>query len=308
MVLTLDPDGQDRIHVSETEFFNEIMHDVYGPRQGGAIIFVDAENARKGVAKTSGAVALARLFATAFEYELSAEDFLIAGPNYVRRYREHPGRKQPSVVVADELVGGGAGDSRRWMTSENINIGRAFQLLRKKRVITLTTLPDWNDADSRLQKQAAYRVHCLERPIGKFRAYKINTSFDDKGDGLLTKGLGPGSPPREINFPDMDRHDDPFFALLEEKKDELLDTAGFEAATMQEDDEEVEEQLTEDEVRREERVETAIRLYQPWNEETDHSYEEVARTIPEFGREWVGQRVREWKRGEHRDLVEDPTA
>ncbi len=57
-------------HVTETEFWDVLMHDVYGPRKGGAIIFLDAENARKGVAKTSGAVAIARLLSAAFGYDI----------------------------------------------------------------------------------------------------------------------------------------------------------------------------------------------------------------------------------------------
>lgn len=296
------------VHITETEFWNELMHDVYGPRQGGAILHVDAENARKGVAKTSAAVAIGRLLARAFDYTIQADDCLIAGPEYVRRYQDHPGKEQPSVLIADELVGGGAGDARRAMSSANLNIGRAFQLLRKKRVVTLTTLPDWNDADPRLQKQASYRVHCLERPIGMFKAYKINTAFDGANGGIRTKGLGPGDQTRRIGFPNMEAHGDTLYEHLEAVKDELLDTDEFDASVLQgEDEEDEEEAMTEEEIRRQERIETAIRLYQPWDDEQDHSYEDVAATIPEFGREWVGQRVREWKRGEHRDIVADPT-
>lgn len=302
------PETPDRqLHITETEFWNELMHDVYGPRQGGAIIHVDAENARKGVAKTSAAVAIARLLARAFDYEIQKEDCLIAGPQYVRRYQEQPGKDQPSVLIADELVGGGAGDARRAMSNENLNIGRAFQLLRKRRVVTLTTLPDWNEVDPRLQKQASYRIHCLERPIGMFKAYKVNTAFDGQNGGIRTKGLGPGDQTRRIGFPNMEAHGDSFYEHLEAVKDELLDTDEFDASVLQQEDEEdSEDALTEDEIRRQERIETAIRLYQPWDDETDHSYEDVAATIPEFGREWVGQRVREWKRGEHRDIVPDP--
>jgi len=301
------PNVDSGVHVTETEFWNTLMHDVYGPRQGGAIIFVDAQNARKGVAKTSGAVAWGRLLAKAFGYDLEYDDFLIAGPQYVRRYQEHPGKHQPSVLVADELVGGGAGDARRSMSNANINIGRAFQLLRKKRVVTIATLPDWNDADTRLQKLADYRLHCLEKPLGTMKAYKITTPFNSgSGPPVKTKGLGPGNRTRRIRFPDMHGANDPYYEHLEGLKDELLDTDEFDASQIHADDEE-EEALSEDEIRRQERIETAIRLYQPWEAETEHSYEDVADAIPEYGREWVGQRIREWKRGEHRDLVPDPT-
>jgi len=304
--LTVDPQQQRRIHMRNTQFWDRLMHDIYGPRQGGAIIFVDAENARKGVGKTSLAVSLARLVSKAVGYDLEPEDFLIAGPDYVRRYREHPGKEQPSVVVPDELVGGGAGDARRAMSSANIKIGRAFQLLRKKRVVTITTLPHWGDADSRLQKQAAYRCHALETPIGTFKAYKIVTGF---GDGRVrTKGLGPeDGQTRRIGFPDMTANDDPFFDMLEKKKDALLGEDDFSATALQGEDADEEDALGEDEIRREERVETAIRLYQPWNEDHGSTYAEVADAIPEYGADWVGKVVRQWDRGQHRGLVADPT-
>lgn len=304
--LTTDPQQQDSVHIRDTEFWNTLMRDIYGPRQGGAIIFLDAENARKGTGKTSLAISLARLISKAVGYDLEPEDALIAGPDYVRRYREHPGKEQPSVIVPDELVGGGAGDARRAMSSANIKIGRAFQLLRKKRVVTLTTLPHWGDADSRLQKQAAYRCHALETPIGTFKAYKIVTGF---GDGKpRTKGLGPeDGVTRRIGFPDMDGHDDPLFRHLERKKDELLAEDDFSASALQGEDDEEGDELGEDEIRREERIETAIRLYQPWDDSDGHTYAEVAKAIPEYGPDWVGKMVRQWERGEHHDLVSDPT-
>jgi len=309
MVIEVDPNSRNKMPLGETEFWNTVLDDVYGTRQGGAILFLDSENARKGVGKTAAAIWLARLFAKAFDYDLQKEDFLLAGPDYVRRYREHPGKNQPSVVVADELVGGGAGDARRSMSSANIKIGRAFQLLRKKRVVTIAVLPDWGDADTRLQKQAAYRIHCLENPIGTLKAYKIITSFDGSGNGPKTRGLGPSDgETRRINFPDVAAHDDPFYNHLEDLKDELLSQEDFSTAGLQKDeDEDDEDSLTEDEVRRQERIETAIRLYQPWDDDNGQTYASVADAIPEFGPDWVGKVVRAWNRGEHRDLVDDPT-
>jgi len=44
--------------LEETEFWELVMRDVFGPREGGVIIVIDAENARKGVAKTSAAASM----------------------------------------------------------------------------------------------------------------------------------------------------------------------------------------------------------------------------------------------------------
>jgi hypothetical protein len=50
----------------------------------------------------------------------------------------------------------------------------------------------------------------------------------------------------------------------------------------------------------------AIYCYRPWGHtEADPSYRELGRIFP-YSRDWVGERVREWKRGEHREKVADP--
>lgn len=307
--LKLDQQLHETPHVTKTEFWNEIMHDVYGPRSGGAIIFVDAENARKGVAKTSGAVALARLFARAFGYDLKEEDMSLSGSQYLRRYQEHPGSHQPSVLVLDEFVGAGSGDARRAMSNQNVDFGRAWQLLRTKRVVTFATLPDWNQADSRLQKYADYRVWCRERPIGYFQGYKVTVPFNGGSGGaqVQTKGLGPGNATRRIQFPNMDSNNDHLYEHLSEKKDELIHSESWDADDINgADGEDEAEDLSQKEMERREQVKVAIRLYKPWDESQDISYEEVADAIADKSDTWVGNRVREWKNGEYRDLVADP--
>jgi hypothetical protein len=59
---------------------------------------------------------------------------------------------------------------------------------------------------------------------------------------------------------------------------------------------------------RETAVALAILLRRPWREEdARRSYTKVARYLS-YKDSWVGHRVREWRDGEHRDLVPDPTA
>lgn len=308
MSSTTDVGGYTR-HITETKFWNELMHDVFGPRKGGAIIFVDAENARKGVAKTSGAVAIARLLARAFRYDIKKEDMTLAGGQYLRRYQEQPGKEQPSVLGIDEFVGAGSGDARRAMSNQNVDLGRAWQMLRSKRVITLATLPDWNEADPRLQKYADYRLWCRERPIGYFQPYKVTVPFNSAGSGasVRTKGLSHGTNTDRIAFPNMDAQNDPFYQHLTKEKEELVESSTWDADALNEDDEDEEELLSQEEIERREKTKVAIRLYQPWDDETQHSYEDVAEAIGDRSHGWVGQMVREWKNGKHRDLVPDPT-
>lgn len=294
-------------HITKTKFWNTVMEDVYGVRKGGAIMFLDAENARKGVAKTSGAVALARLFARAFRYELKKEDLTLSGIEYLKRYQEHPGQKQPSVLVLDEFVGAGAGDKRRSMAQQNVDFGRAWQLLRTKRVITIATLPDWNEADKRLKKLADYRIWCREKPIGYFQPYKITVPFSSSGgSNVRTKGLSrDGNGSRRIKFPNMDAQNDPFYKHLSKKKDDLIHSETWDADNLVNED--GEERLEPDEVQRREAVRYAIRLYEPWNEDNDMTYKDVASVIEGYKKSWVADRVNEWRGGEHRSLVSDPT-
>lgn len=296
---------QQPLHVTETKFWNTVMHDVYGPRSGGAIIFLDAENARKGVAKTSGAVALARLFSRAFGYKLQPEDFTLSGAEYLSRYQQQPGEEQPSVLVLDEFVGGGAGDKRRAMSQQNVDFGRAWQLLRTRRVITIATLPDWNSADKRLKKLADYRIWCREQPMGYFQPYKVTVPFSSGGGGVKTKGLNKaGSSARKIKFPNMDASNDPFYQHLGRKKGELIDSDSWDADDLTAGgEEEIEDP---EEVQRQQAIRYAIRLYEPWGDGNDTTQKEVADVIEDYSRGWVSERIREWKDGEHRDLVPEP--
>ena len=58
---------------------------------------------------------------------------------------------------------------------------------------------------------------------------------------------------------------------------------------------------------REQAVSIAIRLREPWNDADTLSYTEIAAALP-YEDSWVGHRVREWRDGEHRELVPDPSA
>jgi hypothetical protein len=296
-------------HITETQFWHDLMHDVYGPRKGGAIIFIDAENARKGVAKTSCAVAVARLLSRAFGYDLKKDDMTLSGENYLRRYNEHPGEEQPSVLVIDEFVGAGTGDSRRAMSNDNVRMGRVWQMLRAKRVVTLATLPDWNDADVRLQKLADYRLWCREEPMGVFQPYKITTPFSGSGAPVRTERISENDKSVKIAFPNMDANEDRFYRHLTEEKHEVIDAEDWDADEVvgEDGDEDGDgNEKTEEEKEREEKIKAAIEMYEPWNSENPASYEEIAIELEDVSSSWVGQRVREWQHGSHRDLVPHP--
>src|SRR6056297_4360726 len=211
---------------ADSAFYEALYNDIEGDREGGAIIVVDAEDARTGVGKTSAAVAFGKYIANVFNYELQERDLVLSGKEYLSLYNKQPGEDQVSVAVWDEAVGAGSGDARRAMAQDNVDLGRAWQVMRTQRVVTLVTLPDWGDLDSRLQKLADYRLWA-RRDIGQVQAYEIGTTFE-RGD-LRTRGLGPGEGAEPISFPDMKDIEDPQYLALKRKKDDLIESGELDA-------------------------------------------------------------------------------
>jgi hypothetical protein len=236
--------------LDDTEFYQRLLGGVYGARQGGARVIVDAENSATGCGKTSLAVALALYLADDFEYELTTADLTLSGAEYLQRWSDHPGQSQPSVIILDELSGGGAADTRRAMSHSNVELGRAWETMRTKRIVTITTLPHWSYGDSKLQQLADFRCWTKEHPIGYFVPYKVGTDFDD--GQVETHGLGDG----RLSFPDLTG--DPLYEHLADQKDELLAAQGMDADTALADG--GEEQQTPEDARHEQRVETAQHL------------------------------------------------
>jgi len=214
------------MHLRDTDFWHDLMHGVYGARQGGARIIVDSEDASTGVGKTTAAVSIAHAVSNsdAFDYDLQPEDFTLSGEQYLERWRQHPDASQPSVIVLDEAAGAGAGDARRSMSNQNVNLGRSWQLMRKKRIVSIITLPHWSDVDKRMRRFADFRVWCLRQPIGFYRPYKVTSTFD-RGD-VRTESY---DDVQRVKFPNLDEIGDPLFQRITEKKDKLLNSGEFDA-------------------------------------------------------------------------------
>ena len=278
------------MHITDTDFWQDVMHGVFGPRQGGARIIVDAEGASTGVGKTGLAVYFAKLCAKAFGYDLVEDDVTLSGEQYLERWRQHPGPEQPSVILLDELAGAGAGDARRSMSNENVNLGRSWQLMRKKRIVTITTLPHWSDADKRMRRFCDYRLHCLEKPIGYFRPYQVTTTF---GDGhVRTKSY---DDVQRIRFPNMDKNDDGLYRYATTLKDELLASEVFDADELLDEDETVDP----DEAERSQKVADAQRA-----RDRGLSTREVA-SIVDMSQSWVQKYTEPTNEGTGGDLAAD---
>jgi hypothetical protein len=220
------------VHITETEWWDDLLDGIFGPRQGGARIIVDAEGASTGVGKTGLAVYVARLLARVFDYELRPEDMTLSGQHYLNRWRDHPGKGQPSVLILDELGGAGAGHARRAMSQQNVDLGNAWQLMRKKRIVSLVTLPHWSKVDKDMRQQADFRLWCRKKPIGYFEPYQIGAGFD-RGN-VKTHGYDGVD---RVRFPDLTAQDDPLYEYLASQKDDLLESGFFDADKLEESDE-----------------------------------------------------------------------
>jgi hypothetical protein len=241
------------VPIHKTAFWDDLCHGIVGPRKGGARIIIDAEDAKTGAGKTGLAVYLARLLSGVFGYELQEDDLTLSGAKYLQRWREHPGAEQPSVIILDEVGGAGAGHARRAMSTQNVELGNAWQLMRKKRIISIVTLPHWSKVDRDMRMQADFRLWCLRQPIGYFKPYQVGAGFDD-GD-VQTDGY---DDVERIQFADMNSQDDGVYSNLAEAKDELLDSGFFDADKLQDGDDT--EPVDPDEARRQERIEIAQRM------------------------------------------------
>ena len=240
-------------NLTETKWFSDLLEGIYGHRKGGAKIIIDAEDASTGVGKTGLAVSIAEILAGIFDYDITEDDLTLSGAKYLERWREHPGKEQPSVIILDEMAGAGAGHSRRAMSTQNVELGNAWQLMRKKRIVTIVTLPHWTKVDKDMRQQADYRLWCLRKPIGYFRPYKIGSGFDS--GSVNTTGYKDVS---RISFPNLDKHDNSLYRDLERKKDRLLNSEYFDADKLKEEDEG--DRMTADEAERATKIEIAQRM------------------------------------------------
>jgi len=138
------------------------------------------------------------------------------------------------------------------MSTQNVNLVKAWQLMRKKRIVSIMTLPQWSLIDKSMRKQADYRLWCLTKPIGYFKPYRVRTSFDT-GE-VTTHGY---DDVQRIRFPNLDKQRDPHYIYLAEKKDELLNSGEFDADILEDDDA---EPADPEEAKRETKIDIAQKL------------------------------------------------
>ena len=207
------------INIRDGEFWNDLMSDyIYGPAKSGCKICFDAVDSRLGVGKTSAALNLAYEISDEVGWELTEDDMVLSSASFLKRFREHPGTEQPSVIVLDEIVGAGGADSRRAMSNMNVNMARTFEIMRKKRIVVIMTTANYGGMDSRLRRLMDYVLTCQIHPKFYVVPYKVGTRFGS-GD-LRLRHVG-----ARLRFWPLDG--DPCFEELARQKDLLLESEEF---------------------------------------------------------------------------------
>jgi len=276
------------MNLGQTQWWEDLMHGIYGPRKGGARIIIDAEDAATGVGKTGLAVSLAMLLSRVFGYELQKEDMTLSGDEYLQRWREHPDKEQPSVVILDELSGAGAGDARRSMSNQNVNLGRSWQLMRKKRVVTITTLPHWSDADKKMRGSRTSGCGVGRSPSATScpTVWARPSTLARSTPTATTTSTG-------FAFPNLDAEGEQLYRYLSSLKDDLLESEYFDADELAEGGEA--EKLEPDEARREQKIKDAQRM-----RDRGLSTTQIADYI-DMSQSWVSQYTESPERAEAAD-------
>lgn len=208
------------IHIRDSEYWNHLMGEyVYSPAKAGCKILVQGVDSRLGIGKTSFALSLAYEISDEVGWELTEDDVMLSANHFLKRYKEHPGVEQPSVMVLDEVIGAGGGDSRRSMSNRNVNMARTFEIMRKKRIILIMTAADFFSLDSRMKRLLDYVWMIQTRPRWTGLGYQVKTEF---GTGAIRlKRLTDG----HVYFYSMDGC--PLLDHLDRQKDLLLESEAF---------------------------------------------------------------------------------
>jgi len=185
--------------------------------------------------------------------------------------------------------------SKDAMVGDQKDIEKAMFDMRIENYFVILGFQSWNVVPKDLRErraEAAIRVYRQNGERGYMDIYG-RRKLDDKIDNHDT-----------FDWPEPDSQDR--FSSLEGT--DLWDTFNERDAEAKRERLEGSRQISEQDARKQEHIKFALRLAKPWDENEGMTYRDIAKYI-DFEKDWVGQRVQEWKEGEYRDLVrqEDTT-
>ena len=205
-----------------------------------AVVLVTADDADRGVGKTTLALALAKLLDTSSTEFDAEEQATLSVPRFLNLYDE---LEKGSTLLLDE---GEQIDARRSMSQENVDASLKMQTRRVNQIIVIITLPSAEMIDNRVEQLTDFWVNCEAR--GRARVYK--KKIHRIKQSVYYESL------QSIEWPNLD--DDGDYQTLAKKKEEFNAGEGDETEYVRQ--EELQEQLKR--ARKETRQETRDDLIQ----------------------------------------------
>lgn len=198
------------------EFFQRIAKRKRNERD--AVILITADDADRGVGKTSLAVTLAKLLDTSHTEFDAEEQGTLSVPRFLQLYDELP---KGSTLVLDE---GEQIDARRSMSQENVDASLKMQTRRVNQIVVIITLPSADMIDNRIEQLTDFWVNCEAR--GRARVYK--KKIHRIKQSVYYKSL------QQLQWPNMDGDDD--YEALSRMKARFNDGEGQENGYIREDE------------------------------------------------------------------------
>jgi len=249
-------------------------------------IIITAKNSQTGTGKTTLGFWLAHQFNTLFsgeEFTAERNATLNVG-DFFDKFKNLP---EGSCLILDEAE---QLDARRSMASDNVDFSHQWMVCRFRQVCSIIVLPTTSALDSRLEELADVWIEVTRRGAAQVHGIQVNSYSKNV---QTPKG-------HRLTWPDVSHHSE--MQALDAMKDERMDEMMNES-----------ESPDIDEIQREDSIEKAIRSVRPWSEESGQSARDVGKRnaddedyIVDYSYRWVSERVREWREGQHRELVPKP--
>lgn len=178
-------------------------------------IIIQGKNSQTGIGKTTLAIQLCRYIDPDWDAERKA---FVDVKQYINAHLDYD---KGSALLLDEIEAGA--DSRRAMSSDNVELSQAWATLRARNIATVCTLPSISMLDNRMLELADYWI--LVKKRGLAQPFEINVN-DFAPNRTPQRAPLPGD--EHISFRDLPA-DDPDKEYLDSIKDEMLrnDTTGY---------------------------------------------------------------------------------
>ena len=269
-----NPGGNPILEQFDGPFFQEIAK---RKREGrDAKILITAKDGQTGVGKSNLSDFLGYVLDTSPQ-GFSPEKVTIEPEMFLSMYNQlEPG----SAAIMEE---GEQFDSRRAMSSKNVDAAEKWQMARVREIVSIINLPSPAEIDSRFERLADYWINVEIR--GRAKVYKKRIH--------PTKGKVYHETLQTLSWPNMDAS--ATFKRMGEIKDSLLDDDTRDANWVRESDVKDRIAQAEKEAKDSLRDEFLLALYDelPIVAGTELTYDQVARlSVVDVGPERVGQIVR----------------